>query len=47
MDFFIDGGGSFFTSIYKPNTNTYDHKILTVKFSNTTPLPSRIFGGEG
>ena len=23
--------------------NTYKHKLLMVKFSNTTPLPSRIF----
>ena len=27
--------------------NTYNRKLLMVKFPNTTPLPSRIFGGGG
>ena len=45
MKFLNDWGGSFFTSIYKPNINTYNCKLLMVKFSNTTPLPSRIFWG--
>ena len=32
-------------SIYKEKVNTNNHKLLKLKFPNTAPLPSRIFGG--
>ena len=40
-----DGGGVFFDKYLQTKHNTYNHKLLMVKVSNTTPLPLRIFWG--
>ena len=46
MKFFIGGGGLFFTNIYKPNINTYNHKLLMGKvFKHYSITFKNICGG--